>query len=242
MSAIEGLLATIGAKGRSVMNEAMNLPNPGRVVASGVDRITDPSYPVDAALRQWVSKVPAFQPTLGGMLQKTGTKLLDTGTEFVTALQNGDYESAINSPIFPMGGMTVYRGSPVKLAGMADDYKISHRPMRDAGGAARLDDLTKAFPEDVYGKDALQYYGSGDPREANVMKALKRLRGKPDADVTIYRGIPKGASGAINPGDWVTLDESVARDYGEQVVSKKVKASDVTSWADSLLEFGYWPK
>lgn len=115
MSAIEGLLATIGAKGRSVMNEAMNLPNPGRVVASGVDRITDPSYPVDAALRQWVSNVPAFQPTLGGMLQKTGTKLLDTGAEFVTALQNGDYESAINSPIFPMGGMTVFHGSPHKF-------------------------------------------------------------------------------------------------------------------------------
>ena len=120
-------------------------------------------------------------------------------------------------------------------------YRIAHRPMKDAGGAARLHDLTKSFPEDVYGPQALQFYGSGDPREKSVIRTLRALRGKPDAEITIYRGVPKDAPGIINKGDWVTLSPEVAKDYGEQVISMKVKAKDVTSWADSLLEFGYFP-
>ncbi len=114
--------------------------------------------------------------------------------------------------------------------------------MQDAGGASRLDDLTGAFGEDIYGSNALQYFGSGDAREKTTVRLLKSLRGKPDAMVTIYRGMPEGASGAINPGDWVTLDKRVAEDYGPNVVAMQVPARDVTSWADSLLEFGYFPK
>lgn len=121
-------------------------------------------------------------------------------------------------------------------------YGIDHRPMTEEGGASRLHDLTPAFGEDIYGKNALQYFGSGDAREASVVRTLRNLRGKPDAEVTIYRGIPEGAEGKIQAGDWVTLDQAVAKDYGGQVVAMKVKAKDITSWADSLLEFGYYPK
>ena len=124
-------------------------------------------------------------------------------------------------------------------------YQIEHKPMTQASGAATLDDLTPAFGDDIYGKNALQYFGSGDPRERAIVRQLADLRGKPDAQVTIYRGVPKDASG-INAGDWVTLDAKAAADYaaqhhGGKVVSMKVPASHVTSWADSLLEFGYYP-
>lgn len=120
-------------------------------------------------------------------------------------------------------------------------YQISHRPMQDAGGASRLHDLLPAFGDDIYGKNALQFFGSGDAREKDVLRVLHSLRGKPDAEVTIYRGVPKGSASMINAGDWVTLSPKVAADYGDQVLSMKVKASDVTSWPDSLLEFGYFP-
>jgi hypothetical protein len=130
-------------------------------------------------------------------------------------------------------------------ASMVGEYGGEHRPMTDEGGAARLHDLEAAFGEDIYGPNALQYYGSGDPREKAVVRILKSLKGNPDAEVTIYRGGPESIDG-INPGDWVTLIESVAQDYADQsdggkVVKKTVKASEVTSWADSLLEFGYYP-
>ena len=124
-------------------------------------------------------------------------------------------------------------------------YRISHRPMEDAGGASRLHDLTNgAFDENIYGNNALQYYGSGHPREAAVVKVLNGLRGKPNAEVTIYRGVPKDVD-KLNPGDWVTLDRKSAQEYAlrvnGKVLSKKVPAKDVTASADSLLENGYHP-
>ena len=136
------------------------------------------------------------------------------------------------------------RRAPVNVSVAPKDYGITHRPMADSGGAARLHDLTVALPDDIYSSNALQFYGSGDPREAKILRILHNLRGKPTAEVTIYRGVPKDAGDDINVGDWVTLDESVARDYakeGGKVISKQVKANDVTAWGDSLLEYGYYP-
>lgn len=124
---------------------------------------------------------------------------------------------------------------------VVDTYGMSHRPMAEAGGASRLFDLTPSFGEDVYTKNALQYFGSGDPRESSVLRVLQNVRNKPDADVTIYRGVPENAADTINPGDWVTLDKRVASEYGPKVIEMKVKAKDITSWPDSLLEFGYYP-
>ncbi len=120
------------------------------------------------------------------------------------------------------------------------EYGIDHRPMTVEGGASQLHDLTPSFGDDIYGPNALQFFGSGDPREKSVVGLLKKIRGNPDALVTIYRGVPDGAPQTINPGDWITLDKNAASDYGH-VVEMKVPASHVTSWADSLLEFGYYP-
>lgn len=130
-------------------------------------------------------------------------------------------------------------------------YQIQHKPMTIEGGASPLHDLTSSFGEDIYGKQALQYFGSGDPREKSTLRILQSLKGKPDAMVTIYRGAPADAGG-INAGDWVTLDRKVAQDYVDQalanegksgkVFAQQVPASHVTSWPDSLLEFGYHPK
>jgi len=137
-------------------------------------------------------------------------------------------------------------GGVAKAVGKADDvvkaYGISHRPMTEAGGAARLHDAVKTFGEDIFGENALQYFGSGDPRESAIPKLLAKVRNNPNAEITIYRGVPEGVGDQINSGDWVTLDESVAKDYGKKVLKQKVKARDVTTWPDSLLEFGYYPQ
>lgn len=140
-------------------------------------------------------------------------------------------------------------GSEVPKSGAMtrnNDYRIAHRPMEDAGGASRIHDLTSgSFDENIYGKNALQYYGSGDSREASVLNTLKNIRGKSDAKVTIYRGVPEGVD-EIAPGDWVTLSESVAKDYADRVkgrvISMEVRADDVTASADSILENGYSPR
>lgn len=131
-------------------------------------------------------------------------------------------------------------------------YQIDHKPLAVSGGASTLDDLTGAFGEDIYGKNALQYFGSGMPEERTTLKILQSLRGKPDELVSIFRGVPDGVN-SINPGDWVTLDKNVAQMYADptaygeaakgvgKVIEMKVPARTITSWPDSLLEFGYYP-
>jgi hypothetical protein len=122
------------------------------------------------------------------------------------------------------------------------DYGMAHRPMTEAGGAARLFDLTPAFGEDIYTRNALQFFGSGLADEKTAVDIMRKVRGKPDAEITIYRGVPEGAGNAINPGDWVTLSKKTAQEYGPNVIEMKVKAKDITSWPDSLVEFGYYPQ
>jgi len=142
--------------------------------------------------------------------------------------------------------MDVWGGmSPSDMGGLAGmtkklPYQIDHQPMTVSGGAARLHELEPAFGPDIYGRNALQYFGSGDPRESKILGLLKMLRGKPDEMIDVYRGVPEDVSD-INPGDWITLLPEYAEDYGK-VISKRIPAKHVTSWPDSLSEFGYYPE
>lgn len=67
----------------------------------------------------------------------------------------------------------------------------------------------------------------------------EKLRNLPDEPTTKTN---------INPGDWITLTREYAKDHGEsalkgqyKILSKKVKAKDVWTNADSIHEFGYHP-
>ena len=190
---------------------------------------------------------PELTPSqIRGLLADLGTGI---GLPFIDAASQaaqGNYGQAAVSGLLD--------APPVKMAGMAlapiigaikkspIDYGMMHRPMSVEGGAARLFEPEKAFGEDIFTKNALQYFGSGDMREKSIINLMRAIRGNPEAEVTIYRGIPKGVGKSINVGDWVTLDKNVAKEYGPNVIEKKVKARDITTWPDSLLEFGYYPE
>lgn len=182
------------------------------------------------------------RPQYGGLLAeesyKTGQAL---GNMPAVGAPAGAFKAAAQIPeLFGLLGAIVpgVKGSSKAI----ETYGMTHRPMQEAGGASRLHDLTPSFGEDVYTKNALQFFGSGDPRESSVLRIMQNVRNNPDAVVTIYRGVPDKTSNVINPGDWVTLDKKVAQEYGPKVIEMKVKAKDITSWPDSLLEFGYYPK
>ena len=80
-----------------------------------------------------------------------------------------------------------------------------------------------------------------------VANILKNLQGKPDEEVTIYRGSPKGE---LNQGDWVTLSKEYASLYAadgiysgsadSKVYSFTSKAKELSFDGDSIFEFGYW--
>lgn len=155
-----------------------------------------------------------------------------------------------------MQGMGMMPGIVQKTPSIGDvdvaAYRGSHKaPGPDFG--APLYDLTgggQMYPADVYSEKAAQYYGTGN-RKADIeaFNLARRVRGNPDAEVTMYRAVPKNVDVAdINPGDWVTLSRDYAKTHGESVLnknykilSKKVKAKELWTNADSIHEFGYNP-
>jgi len=139
--------------------------------------------------------------------------------------------------------------NPVGMVGKMG-YGMAHRPMSVESGAARLHDLTTAFDNTIYGKEAVQNYGTGVPAlDREAVRIFQQVRNKPDAMVTVYRAVPKDANQiGINPGDWISVSKQYAMEHGEgslggnyKIVSQKVPAAHITTNADSILEQGYYP-
>jgi hypothetical protein len=160
------------------------------------------------------------------------------------------------APVLPAAGRLATRavrateGLPVGMSIKDVSYRGSHTAPSSEFGAP-LYDLSQMYPADVYSAKAAQYYGSGNKRaDIEAFNLAKRVRGNPDAEVTIYRAVPKNADiSNINAGDWVTLTKDYAKGHGESVLrgdykilSQKVKAKELWTNADSIQEFGYQPQ
>ena len=133
-------------------------------------------------------------------------------------------------------------------------YRLQHKPNPDG---ARLDDMTKGgevFPNDIYSSNGLLYYGNPKSlADRQSFEVIQKVRGKPDAEVTIYRAVPNQDNiTTINSGDFVTLSEDYAKLHGQsgygvdgseagKILSKKVKVRDLFSEGNDLNEFGYFP-
>ena len=131
----------------------------------------------------------------------------------------------------------IYRGT--HTAPKTDDA-----PLHDLTGGGTI------YPDDVYSPRAAQLYGhfgGGDPIDRRSFRIAHELKGKPDADVWIYRAVPDDPKiTAINAGDWVTINPDYAAQHGEilgnyKILKKMVKAKDIFTNGDSIHEWGYHP-
>jgi len=139
-------------------------------------------------------------------------------------------------------------GQPTE--GKVEQYGMQHRPTE---GPPAHDLLAKVEGDDFAPKDIYEHpewYANNDGSLADrqTISAIKKLRGKPDAEVTIYRSAPNNE---LNNGDWVSFSKAYAKGEGIHptdsskdipVYSFKVKVSDVKWAGDSLNEFGYFGK
>ena len=122
------------------------------------------------------------------------------------------------------------------------EYAMSHRPTE---GVRAFDLTEKVDGEQMIPKDMYeQWYGSrGTQADKESIAVLKKIKGNPEADVTIYRASPKES---FNNGDWVSLSKSYAQEHAEgnntKVYSKVVKAKDLKWAMDDVNEFGYYPE
>lgn len=129
-------------------------------------------------------------------------------------------------------------------------YRGGHKAPRSDGYSKSADDVTGAYPDDVYSKDGGRLYGHGDPSIDNESaKIIQSLKGKPDETVRIYRAVPSNVDDMINPGDWVSINETYAKQHGEstlggdyKIVSMTVPARHIFTDGNSIHEWGYDPK
>ena len=127
------------------------------------------------------------------------------------------------------------------------DYRMEHTaPGRD-GYSQSIDNLSGLYPDDFYSLNGHMYYGTGEEiMDRKAWHILNRVKGRPNALIEIYRAAPKGTGKTITNGDWVTIVRDYAVEHGKanldgnyQIVSKIVRARDVFTDANSILEQGY---
>jgi hypothetical protein len=153
------------------------------------------------------------------------------------ALENYMAKSGLAPRAVPDGGT---QGGLLDVA-----YRGSHSAPNAEVYGATLDDLTKIMPADVYAPEGKRLYGFGDRLVDSEWRiAALKTRGKPDAEIEVYRAVPKGVKD-INSGDWVTTSKTYADQHGErtldgdyEIIKRKVKARTLSSEGYPY-EFGY---
>jgi hypothetical protein len=173
---------------------------------------------------------------------------------------NPDYEKIkkVAEPAFALGLLgqaapvlaPLTKGLPVgaSIKNVGEDL-LSYRGTHTAPNAKRygatLDDLTKILPDDVYSQEGKRLYGIGDRLiDSEWRIAALKTRGKPEAEIEIFRAVPKGVK-EINDGDWVSTSKAYAKTHGEgtlngeyDIISKKVKAKTLSTEGYPY-EYGY---
>ena len=133
---------------------------------------------------------------------------------------------------------------PAQAEGLLE-YRGSHTAPNAKSYGATIDNLGGIMPADVYSSKGTRLYGIGNPEiDSQWFSAAYKAKGKPDAEITVYRAVPKGVKN-INSGDWVTTSKRYAQDHGEsalngeyEIVTRKVKAKTLSSEGYPY-EFGY---
>lgn len=115
---------------------------------------------------------------------------------------------------------------------------MSHRaPNSTDGYSARMDDLSPMFGEDIYSRDALQYFGTGERSDRAALAAIQKARRNPEATITVYRAVPSNVQDThIRNGDWVALTPEYAREHGERTLDGDYRIIRETVAAGSFME------
>lgn len=175
----------------------------------------------------------------GNTQYSLGTSSIRMQKDYREAVERGDYESA-NRLLSEVAENRGYSSDT--------DYRMQHSaPNSKDGYSARFDDLSIMFGDDIYTKNAIAYFGTGESYDRISVRAIQSARNNPDAMITVYRAVPTSIKDSVlRNGDWVTTARQYAEDHGERsldgdyrIVSEKVPARYLYGNGDSIHEFGY---
>jgi hypothetical protein len=70
-----------------------------------------------------------------------------------------------------------------------EDYRGNHQAPDHTNGHP-LHDLSGIYPDDIYGANGARYYGQGDPLDSLGVAIMRAYRGRPNAQLQVYRAVP----------------------------------------------------
>lgn len=187
--------------------------------------------------------------TSKGLLPPEQQGLLNQTTELVSSAINpavATKAALVKSGLLAVPMLSIgKKQTTTVLPEVIESYRGSHTAPNVNRYGATLDNLGGIMPENVYSSKGIGLYGIGDRAiDSQWFAAAYKAKGKPEAEVTVYRAVPKGVKN-INNGDWVTTSKNYAENHGEsalngeyEIISKKVKAKTLSSEGYPY-EFGY---
>ena len=229
-----------------------------------IKKVAEPAF----ALGLLGQAAPALAPLTKGL--PVGASIKNVGDDLLS--YRGSHtapDSSFGAPLYDLTGggqmypADVYSSKAAQIYGggvpydqkafsIAQQYKdkpnalvtIYRAVPKDISNSEKLATLEKQMAaymkRGTLPKDA-DNYSSGSKWYDAAYEKREQLRKMPDE--------PSNDINAINAGDWVTLTKEYAKDHGEsalkgeyKILSKKVKAKEVFTNADSIHEFGYQPQ
>ena len=206
------------------------------ILAAGKD--SKPTTKIADFLDDVIAKI---KKSFGKELSKEEQKLLTSGAKDASiVIDSGTYESqeildkVLTTPLQETkeGKILIKEAVEAKVTGQV--IKIEPKePPKPIVEPSKTTKTTKAEPilDNLnptgglfvdYTPEARMKIKLGD----NITTLDKTSKKPPETITTIYRGAPKSQK-QINPGDFVTTNETLAGTYGENILSKEVKMSDV---------------
>lgn len=163
-------------------------------------------------------------------------------------IKNGQGADTFNYVVYNPENVKILERNNQPITGLLDtSYRGSHTAPNAKEYGATIDNLGALMPKDVYSSEGIRLYGLRDRAIDNEWyMAVKKAEGNPDAEIEVFRAVPKGVTD-INSGDWITTSKNYAKMHGENaldgeydIISKKVKAKTLSSEGYPY-EFGYNP-
>ena len=191
--------------------------------------------------------VPQMEPGVNPHSMQEGRKYsrpLARDAEYRDAVASGDAETARR---------LLEEKAAQKGYTAGAEWRMSHRAPGNDGFSQSIDDVREMFGgEQIYSRRAEQLYGEGRDYDWKAIRVIQQMRGKPDADVTVYRAVPKSVKDSrLRKGDWVTTVREYAQEHGGRefsenggyrVIAETVKARDLYTDGNSIFEWGYDPE
>lgn len=112
------------------------------------------------------------------------------------------------------------------------EYQGSHKP--PGPDSASLADLTAngVYPDDVYGPNGARFYGDGSARDSVAFSMVQRLKGRPNATVTIYRAVPYEKTNAEKLAD---IEKQLGKYMARRLLPAGVDMADEVQWYEASI-------